>query len=130
MLGKLLRCAVLIMLKGYRSNMSKFFFMGKPDIMGKNNSNGFAPNRTAKPGSELHPLTLIVNSVERQSEIEAILEEHSLFASIEVKADVPEDIRELDFVLSKSTPQVFDKVPERNAPCVCGSGKKYKKCCG
>ena len=93
--------------------------MGKPDIMGKNNSNGFAPNRTAK-----------VNSAERQSEIEAILEEHSLFASIEVKADVPEDIRELDFALSKSTPQVFDKVPERNAPCVCGSGKKYKKCCG
>jgi uncharacterized protein YecA (UPF0149 family) len=20
--------------------------------------------------------------------------------------------------------------PERNAPCPCGSGKKYKKCCG
>lgn len=20
--------------------------------------------------------------------------------------------------------------PERNAPCSCGSGKKYKKCCG
>nr|WP_225740921.1 SEC-C metal-binding domain-containing protein [Pseudoalteromonas nigrifaciens] len=29
----------------------------------------------------------------------------------------------------KSTPQVFDKVPERNSPCLCGSGKKYKKCC-
>jgi SWIM/SEC-C metal-binding protein len=90
--------------------MSKFFFMGKLDIMGKNNSNGFAPKRTAKPGTELYPLTLIVNSVERQSEIEAILEEHSLLASIEVKAEVPEDIRELDFALSKSTPQVFDKV--------------------
>ena len=22
------------------------------------------------------------------------------------------------------------KSPERNAPCPCGSGKKYKKCCG
>jgi uncharacterized protein len=21
-------------------------------------------------------------------------------------------------------------VPERNAPCPCGSGRKYKKCCG
>ncbi|WP_254910752.1 SEC-C metal-binding domain-containing protein [Pseudoalteromonas sp. JB197] len=29
----------------------------------------------------------------------------------------------------KSTPQVFDKVPERSSPCLCGSGKKYKKCC-
>ena len=23
-----------------------------------------------------------------------------------------------------------DAVPDRNAPCPCGSGKKYKKCCG
>ena len=98
--------------------------------MGKNNSNGFAPKRTAKVGTELHPLTLIVNSAERCSEIEALLAEHSLFASIEVKEQEPEDIRELDFALSKSTPQVFDKVPERNAPCLCGSAKKYKKCCG
>lgn len=22
------------------------------------------------------------------------------------------------------------KVPDRNSPCPCGSGKKYKKCCG
>jgi len=24
----------------------------------------------------------------------------------------------------------FSKKPKRNAPCTCGSGKKYKKCCG
>ena len=23
-----------------------------------------------------------------------------------------------------------DKKPDRNDPCPCGSGKKYKKCCG
>ena len=23
-----------------------------------------------------------------------------------------------------------DKTPGRNEPCPCGSGKKYKKCCG
>lgn len=36
--------------------------------------------------------------------------------------------------LLKKTPKVEpikgDKVPDRNAPCPCGSGKKYKKCCG
>lgn len=31
--------------------------MGKPDIMGKNNSNGFSPKRNEKVGSELHPLS-------------------------------------------------------------------------
>ena len=28
------------------------------------------------------------------------------------------------------TPYVNDKKVGRNAPCTCGSGKKYKKCCG
>ena len=36
--------------------------------------------------------------------------------------------------LLKKTPKVepikADKTPDRNAPCPCGSGKKYKKCCG
>lgn len=27
-------------------------------------------------------------------------------------------------------PVIADKKPGRNDPCLCGSGKKYKKCCG
>ena len=27
-------------------------------------------------------------------------------------------------------PLLDEKAPERNSPCTCGSGKKYKKCCG
>ena len=30
----------------------------------------------------------------------------------------------------KKEPKKADKKPGRNAPCPCGSGKKYKKCCG
>lgn len=30
----------------------------------------------------------------------------------------------------KSKTVVKDKLPGRNDPCPCGSGKKYKKCCG
>ena len=30
----------------------------------------------------------------------------------------------------KRTPQKAVKKPGRNDPCPCGSGKKYKKCCG
>ena len=30
----------------------------------------------------------------------------------------------------KPAPIVSDKVPARNEPCICGSGLKYKKCCG
>ena len=30
----------------------------------------------------------------------------------------------------KVDPIQADKAPGRNDPCPCGSGKKYKKCCG
>lgn len=30
----------------------------------------------------------------------------------------------------KAKPQTQDKWPSRNQPCICGSGKKYKRCCG
>ncbi len=33
-----------------------------------------------------------------------------------------------DFKKTKTI--IKDKVPGRNEPCSCGSGKKYKKCCG
>lgn len=38
----------------------------------------------------------------------------------------------IDFVKSAkaSEPFVSTKVPGRNDPCACGSGKKYKHCCG
>ena len=32
--------------------------------------------------------------------------------------------------ISTSTPHTADAKPGRNEPCPCGSGKKYKKCCG
>jgi hypothetical protein len=38
---------------------------------------------------------------------------------------------EIDFVNhSYMTPREVNKVPRRNEPCSCGSGKKYKNCCG
>nr|WP_243152435.1 SEC-C metal-binding domain-containing protein [Clostridium butyricum] len=35
----------------------------------------------------------------------------------------------MDFDLKKQTKNVNKKIG-RNDPCPCGSGKKYKKCCG
>lgn len=45
---------------------------------------------------------------------------------------VPSD-HKIDFVeeieKKKHTPIIKQKAPERNKPCPCGSGKKYKHCC-
>ena len=59
-----------------------------------------------------------------------ILLANSLFANISLDADAAENIVELDGVLNKPQTTTFEKTPNRNDPCSCGSGKKYKKCCG
>lgn len=110
--------------------MSKFFYRGTPDVMGKYGKNGYQPKNNVKLGTKANPLSLQVKTEERKLAVEQILAEHELIADIEINNDVDENIDELDFVLNIPKTQRFDKVPERNAPCLCGSGKKYKKCCG
>lgn len=46
-----------------------------------------------------------------------------------VEAESPRVKPELPHVVPSQTSEKFPKVA-RNAPCSCGSGKKYKRCCG
>ncbi len=110
--------------------MSKFFFKGRQDVMGNYGKTGFSPKRNEKVGSAAHPLSLVVTSTARQLEVEELLKANQLFANIDLDETGTEDISQLDVALNIPKTQVFEKVPERNAPCSCGSGKKYKKCCG
>ncbi|MBA6251466.1 MAG: SWIM/SEC-C metal-binding protein [Colwellia sp.] len=110
--------------------MSKFFYRGTPDVMGTHGSAGYKPNRGVKLGSAAKPLMLVVASKERQQEVIAIVTEHNFIANIEINADVKENIVELEAALNVPKTQRFDKTPNRNDPCSCGSTKKYKKCCG
>ena len=110
--------------------MSKLFFDGRIDKRENHGNNGFSTKRAAKPGTEDHPLSINVTTEKRKEEIEVILKEHSLFANISVNADDNENTIELDTILNKPQTIVLEKTPNRNDPCSCGSGKKYKKCCG
>ncbi|MFA6133421.1 MAG: SEC-C metal-binding domain-containing protein [Phycisphaerae bacterium] len=51
-----------------------------------------------------------------------------------VKKTKTKEEQEAEEKLIKETPKVEpihgDKKPDRNDPCPCGSGKKFKKCCG
>jgi SWIM/SEC-C metal-binding protein len=108
----------------------KFFFKGKKEKKPKHASYGYNTKRVVKAGTKESPLTLVVNSEERKTEIELLLQENGLFADIEVNADAAENIFELETVLNKPETITFEQKPKRNDPCPCGSGKKYKKCCG
>ena len=110
--------------------MSKFFLKGRIDKREDYENYGFSTKRTDKLGTEKFPLSIIVASDKRKKEIETTLEENNLFTNIVIDVEVEEDLTELDGLLNKPKTTTFEKTPNRNDPCSCGSGKKYKKCCG
>jgi len=108
----------------------KFFFKGRPGNKPKHVNHAFSTNRVIKQGTEEHPLTLTVTDEARKIEVEAMLAEKGLFALVTVDADATENIAELECIINKPTAVSVVKTPTRNDPCSCGSGKKFKKCCG
>lgn len=108
----------------------KFFFKGRKTPKPGYGESGYNTKRLAKLGTKEHPLVLSVQSQARLDEVNALLAEHQLIASVTVDADKAEDTVQLMGIINKPTSVSFEAKPNRNEPCPCGSGAKYKKCCG
>ncbi|MEL0629313.1 PBPRA1643 family SWIM/SEC-C metal-binding motif protein [Psychromonas aquatilis] len=108
----------------------KFFFKGKKEKKPKHSSYGFNTKRTVKAGTEELPLQVTVNNDARAEEITALAKQHELIVAITIDENSAENTTELDVLINKPVTTRFEKKPARNEPCICGSGKKYKKCCG
>jgi len=83
-----------------------------------------------KLGSAKRPAILRVQSQERAAELAEICDGHGWIYVIGVEPHETEDISDLDRLLNPTTPARVQAQPGRNDPCPCGSGKKYKHCCG
>jgi SWIM/SEC-C metal-binding protein len=90
----------------------------------------FDGKKAAKLGTEKNPAVVRVKTKKRMKELAAIFEKNGWQYTIEVESGKPEDTADLDTLLNWPTPTVAEKKAGRNDPCPCGSGKKYKKCCG
>tara|TARA_B110001454_G_scaffold52936_1_gene51797 strand:+ start:21081 stop:21413 length:333 start_codon:yes stop_codon:yes gene_type:complete len=110
--------------------MSKFFFKGRIELPSDYSTYNYNTDPSTKHGSKKHPISITVTNEARQAEIESQLKENNIFANITLDSKAEENIGELEMVLNKPTTLVLEKTPNRNDPCSCGSGKKYKKCCG
>ena len=110
----------------------KFFFKGRQNARQDHKTSGFQTKASHKPGSKKYPLALVVTNNERLQKVEALVAEAGLYAEITVdnSEGAVESIGELTMALSKVSTVKVKKMPDRNAPCHCGSGKKFKKCCG
>ena len=83
----------------------------------------------AKKGSVKNPLILRIADESRVGLITEICYENCWHFILGIEPDQEEDLLDLE---RKLNPPVRRKVTKtgRNEPCTCGSGKKFKKCCG
>lgn len=90
----------------------------------------FDGKKTAKLGTEKNPAVITVKTEERVKELGSVFEENGWTYKVELEPDEPEDITNLELLLNPQKTKLAEKKVGRNEPCPCGSGKKYKKCCG
>lgn len=90
----------------------------------------FDGKKKTKLGTEKRPAVVNVQTEERLKEVASIFEENGWKYTIGLEPDKPEDITDLEILLNPQEPKIAEKKIGRNEPCPCGSGKKYKKCCG
>ena len=92
--------------------------------------NTFGLKKTAKLGSEKNPAVARVQSEVRFQEVRATFAKHGWACRISIEPDQVEDVGDLERLLHPQKPMVVEKKVGRNEPCPCGSGKKFKNCCG
>lgn len=82
----------------------------------------------AKLGSKEKPAVVKVRTQERAQEILGICNNNGWQVIVGIESYENEDISDVERLLNPPKPVNSEKV-DRNSPCPCGSGKKYKKCC-
>ena len=84
----------------------------------------------ARIGTEKHPAFARIQTEERLRQVADLCHEHDIHFVIELAPNQPEDISDIERALSPPAPVTAAPKIGRNDPCPCGSGKKFKKCCG
>ena len=81
-------------------------------------------------GSEKRLAVARVKSQKRAEEILSICSKHGWKVIVGVEPNKPEDISDVERLLNPPEAAKAQVKAGRNDPCPCGSGKKYKRCCG
>jgi SWIM/SEC-C metal-binding protein len=86
--------------------------------------------KEAKLGTAENPVKVRVKTKEKRKEIASECKKNGWVCEIELAPDKAEDLAGLRKLEKPPKPVKVKETPGRNDPCPCGSGKKYKKCCG
>ncbi|MFT5224681.1 MAG: SWIM/SEC-C metal-binding protein [Polaribacter sp.] len=110
--------------------MAKIFQKGPAMKQADRGKSNFETKSASRLGSRKVPAQIRVQTEEREQALAAVCAENGWTCIIEVDSEQDEDIRNLEVLQNKQVTSVSAKTPNRNDPCSCDSGKKYKKCCG
>lgn len=111
--------------------MSKFFYKGKSMKKPEHKSPAFDVSPTVRLGTDKAPAQISVQTEARKEELIKVFTDNGWASQIVVDTEKDENIRDLE-ILQERTEVIqaeSTKQANRNDPCPCGSGKKYKKCC-
>jgi len=82
-------------------------------------------------GSNKKPARVRVQTEERGMELVALCTQKGWQVIVGIEPDKEENIDDIKKLEAGIKPLfAFQSSPSRNAPCPCGSGKQYKRCCG
>jgi SWIM/SEC-C metal-binding protein len=84
----------------------------------------------SKLGTKNKPARVRVQTEERAIEIMAICNQKNLQVIVGIEPGKTEDVSDFDKLMNSSVSKTVSTLISRNAPCPCGSGKQYKRCCG
>ena len=110
--------------------MAKIFQKGPALKQDEHKKANFEDKNTFRLGTRKAPAQISVQTQEREQELAAIFAKNGWACVIELDAEQDENIRDLEELQKTQVRAVSSKKANRNDPCPCGSGKKYKKCCG
>jgi SWIM/SEC-C metal-binding protein len=110
--------------------MAKIFQKGPAIKQAERRKTNFEVKNTPRLGTRKAPAQISVQTQEREQELATVFAKNGWACVIEVNSEQDESIRDLESLQNKQTRAVSTKLANRNDPCPCGSGRKYKKCCG
>lgn len=84
----------------------------------------------ARLGTSKQPAIVRVQTQARAEEVLSVCDQRGWQVIVGVEPDKAEDLSDVERLLHPSAPATAGPATGRNDPCPCGSGRKYKKCCG
>ena len=110
--------------------MAKIFQKGPALKQAEHRKTNFEDKNIFRLGTRKAPAQISVQTREREQELAAVFAKNGWACVIELNSEQDENIRDLEELQKKQVRAVSTKKANRNDPCPCGSGRKYKRCCG